>query len=44
MVCRAGVRSRLACEQLIAEGYNFDLFNLEGGVIAWENAGYKTKK
>ncbi|MEM6339321.1 MAG: rhodanese-like domain-containing protein [Pseudomonadota bacterium] len=44
MICRAGVRSRLACEKLIAEGYNFDLFNLEGGVIAWENAGYKIKK
>ena len=44
MVCRAGVRSRLACEKLIAEGYNLDLFNLEGGIIAWENAGYKIKK
>lgn len=44
MVCRAGVRSRLACEKLIAEGYNFDLFNLEGGIIAWETAGYKIKK
>lgn len=44
MVCRAGVRSRLACEKLIAEGYNFDLVNLEGGIIAWEAAGYKIKK
>ncbi len=44
MICRAGVRSRLACEKLITEGYNFDLFNLEGGIIAWETAGYKIKK
>lgn len=44
MVCRAGVRSRLACEKLIAEDYNFDLFNLEGGIIAWETEGYKIKK
>lgn len=44
MVCRVGVRSRLACEKLIYEGYNFDLFNLEGGIIAWEAAGYKIEK
>ena len=44
MICRVGVRSRLACEKLISEGYNFDLFNLEGGIIAWEAAGYKIKK
>ena len=44
IICRSGVRSRLACEKLTSEGYDFDLFNLEGGMIAWEYAGYEIKK
>ena len=44
MVCGAGESLRLACEKLIAEGYHFDFFNLEGGIIAWENVGCQTEK
>lgn len=44
MICKAGVRSKLACEKLLAEGYDFDLLNLDGGVLAWVGAGYKMEK
>lgn len=44
IICKAGIRSRLACEGLLSEGYNFDLFNLDGGMLAWEAAGYKIEK
>ena len=36
--CRSGRRSRAAAEILAAEGYT--LFNLEGGIISWKEAGY----
>ena len=44
MVRRAGESLRLGCEKLIAEGYYFDFFNLEGGIIGWKNVGCQTKK
>jgi rhodanese-related sulfurtransferase len=33
--CKAGVRSRTACEVLFSLGYK-NLFNLSGGMIEWE--------
>jgi rhodanese-related sulfurtransferase len=42
--CKAGKRSLNACENLIAEEPSLELFNLEGGIGAWEKAGYFTKK
>ena len=44
MICKAGIRSKLACEKLLSEKYNFELWNLEGGILAWEAAGYKIEK
>ena len=44
MQCRIGKRSMLACLKLQSEGYDFDLWNLEGGINAWQGAGYKIKK
>lgn len=44
MICKAGVRSKIACEKLLSEGYNFDFLNLDGGMLAWEAAGYKIEK
>lgn len=38
--CRSGKRSLSACQILLAEGFE-NLFNLEGGIIAWENNGYE---
>lgn len=33
--CKSGKRSTMACEKLINEGINFDIYNLEGGIDAW---------
>ena len=37
-VCRVGGRSRAVAELLAGEGY--DVRNLDGGMLAWEAAGY----
>ena len=37
--CKAGVRSRMACESLQEKGFT-KLFNLSGGMMAWEEEGY----
>ncbi len=36
--CHSGVRSMHACEYLAQQGYT-QLFNLQGGILAWANAG-----
>ena len=38
--CRSGKRSLNACMFLLAQGYT-DLNNLEGGILAWIEAGNK---
>lgn len=40
--CRSGKRSMTAAMQLQGEGFE-NLFNLEGGILAWNEAGYPTK-
>lgn len=40
--CRSGKRSLNAAMQLQDEGFE-NLFNLEGGILAWIEAGYPTK-
>ena len=37
--CHSGKRSHMACEKLLAEDPNLDLYNLEGGILAWQQAG-----
>lgn len=37
--CKAGVRSATGCMKLLAENPKLELYNLEGGIIAWANAG-----
>lgn len=37
--CRSGKRSLNACMFLMSKGYN-DLTNVEGGILAWKEAGY----
>ena len=37
--CHAGVRSRTACEKLLAEDPNLNVYNLAGGISAWAQAG-----
>lgn len=38
--CRSGRRSLNACQILMSEGFE-NLFNLEGGIMAWEENGYE---
>ncbi|MCS5591488.1 MAG: rhodanese-like domain-containing protein [Gammaproteobacteria bacterium] len=42
--CLAGGRSAMACQQLIAAGIGVDVWNLEGGIAAWQNAGLQIIK
>ena len=37
--CRSDRMSRIAADEWAAAGYT-NLFNLEGGFVAWEEAGY----
>jgi rhodanese-related sulfurtransferase len=38
--CKVGGRSMRACQLLQAEGFKQDVWNLEGGIDAWKEAGY----
>ena len=40
--CRSGKRSMNACMFLLSKGYS-DLNNLEGGIMAWHQAGFPIK-
>lgn len=37
--CKAGKRSEQAYQQLITENPQLDLYSLEGGIEAWQQAG-----
>lgn len=41
VACRSGGRSRMACEQLRKLGFD-NLQNLNGGLLAWQRAGFAT--
>ena len=38
--CHSGRRSQSACEKLLIEDPQLDLYNLEGGISAWQQAGF----
>lgn len=38
--CRSGKRSAYACEQLIQAMPELEVYNLEGGILAWMTQGY----
>jgi rhodanese-related sulfurtransferase len=40
MHCRGGGRGGRACEKLLAEDENLEIYNLEGGITAWGEAGF----
>ena len=41
--CKAGKRGGAACKKLSAELPDLEIYNLEGGIAAWMQAGYQTK-
>ena len=43
VACRSGNRSASACATLKKQGFG-DVYNLKGGVIAWEQAGLPLEK
>lgn len=42
--CQSGRRSMLACEKLHNDGAPYDIYNLEGGIVAWKNEGLPIKQ
>lgn len=42
--CKLGKRGSMACEKLLQENPTLDVYNLEGGITAWMDAGYAVKK
>lgn len=40
--CRSGNRGKKAIEKLSAMGLQAELVNVEGGILAWQEAGYET--
>lgn len=38
--CRSGKRGTSACEKLLAEDPDLEIYNLEGGISAWAGAGH----
>lgn len=41
--CRSGKRSQAACEKLLNEDPNLEIYNLEGGIAAWTAEGCEVK-
>ena len=44
LVCQSGNRSSKAVSQLLQHGYPHALADLEGGIPAWQNAGFPVRK
>jgi rhodanese-related sulfurtransferase len=42
--CRSGKRSAEACAKLLASNPSLDIASLEGGIVAWSQAGFNVKK
>lgn len=43
LYCRSGRMSAIVAEELVSLGYT-NVWNLDGGMDAWEQSGYKLKK
>lgn len=41
--CKAGKRGGVACETLLKESPELEIYNLEGGIDAWAQAGHDTR-
>lgn len=41
--CKTARRSAIASQELIDNGYK-EVYNIEGGIVKWQNAGYPIQK
>ena len=41
--CRSGFRSLVACQKIAEEQDGLELYNLEGGILAWQQLGLPTQ-
>ncbi|OGV40464.1 MAG: rhodanese [Legionellales bacterium RIFCSPHIGHO2_12_FULL_42_9] len=41
--CQLGKRGGMACEKLLTADPTLEVYNLEGGIIAWQKAGLKVE-
>ena len=42
--CKSGQRSQTDCKQFMAAHPDVEIYNLEGGILAWQHAGHDVKK
>lgn len=40
--CKSGGRSSKACEKLLSQDPSLEIYNLQGGITAWKEAGLPT--
>lgn len=43
IVCLSGHRSAIAAQWLVTQGYR-QVYNLQGGLLAWQSTGYPVKR
>ncbi len=43
LTCLSGQRSAMTAQWLVAQGYQ-QIYNLQGGLMAWESVGYEVKR
>lgn len=41
--CQKGARGKKACEKLLQDNSELNVFNIQGGIEAWDQAGHETK-
>ena len=42
--CKLGKRGGAACEKLLEQNPDLEIYNLEGGITAWLDAGFNVEK